>query len=150
MNLQKLYNPIVIWLLRSPLHGFMDTSTILVTMTGRRSGKKYTVPVSYVRDGDTLLIISQKEHTWWKNLRGGAQVSLFMKGRFLNARGVTFTDTETIANKLLLVLQQFPRYQKRIHIKLDADGQPENPEAFKRFVQDVIIVQLRELVEIAA
>ena len=150
MNWQKLYNPIVILLLRSPLHSLMDKSTILITFTGRKSGKKYTVPVSYVRDGDTLLIISQKEHTWWKNLRGGAQVSLFMKGRFLNARGVTFTDTETIANKLLLVLQQFPRYQKRIHIKLDADGQPENLEAFKRFVLDVIIVQLSELVEIAA
>jgi hypothetical protein len=46
MNWQKLYNPIVIWLLRSPLHSLMDKSTILVTITGRKSGKIYTVPVS--------------------------------------------------------------------------------------------------------
>ena len=56
MNWQKLYNPIIIWLLRSPLHSLMDKSTILVTITGRKSGKKYTIPVSYMRDGDTLFM----------------------------------------------------------------------------------------------
>jgi len=66
MNWQKLYNPIVIWLLHSPLHSLVDKSTILVTITGRKSGKMYTVPVSYIRDGDMLFMISQREHTWWK------------------------------------------------------------------------------------
>jgi deazaflavin-dependent oxidoreductase (nitroreductase family) len=150
MNWQKLYNPFVIWLLRSPLHNLMDKSTILITITGRKSGKNYTIPVSFIRDGDTLLVISQKEHTWWKNLRGGTQVTLLMQGHTLKARGETFTDTETVANKLLKFLQQFPRYQKLIHVKLDANGQPENPEAFNRLAQDMIIVQMRELVEVAA
>ena len=53
-------------------------------------------------------------------------------------------------NKLLLFLQQFPSYQKLIHITLFANGQPEDPEAFQRFVQDMIIVQMKELVEVAA
>lgn len=150
MNWQKLYNPIVIWLLHSPLHSFMDKSTLVITVTGRKSGKLYTVPVSYMRDGETLLVISQREHSWWKNLSGGTHVTLSMQGHTMNARGETFTATETVANKLLLVLQQFPSYQKLIHVKLDANGQPENPETFKRFVQAVIIVQLRELVEVAA
>ena len=69
MNWQKLYNPIIILLLCSPLHSLIDKSMMLITLTGRKSGKKYTFPVSYVRDGDTLLMISQREHTWWKNLR---------------------------------------------------------------------------------
>ena len=150
MNWQKLYNPIVIWLLHSPLHSLIDKSTILVTITGRKSGKIYTFPVSFIRDGDTLLMISQREHAWWKNLRGGAQVTLYIQRHTLKARGETFTDTETVTNKLLLFLQQFPRYQRLISIKLDANGQPENPEAFKRFAQDMIIVQMRELVEVAA
>lgn len=150
MNWQKLYNPIVIWLLHSPLHSFMDKSTLLITVTGRKSGKLYTVPVSYIRDGEMLLVISQREHMWWKNLRGGTHVTLYMQGHTMSARGETFTDTETVANKLLLFLQQFPRYQELIHVKLDANGQPENPETFKRFVQAMIIVQLRELVEATA
>ena len=150
MNWQKLYNPIVIVLLRSPLHSLMDKSTILITFTGRKSGKKYTVPVSYVRDGDTLMMISQREHSWWKNLRGGAQVALYLQGHTLRARGDVFTDAETVANKLLLFLGQFPGYQRLMHMKLAANGQPENPEAFQRFAQEMVIVQMKELEEVAA
>src|SRR6516225_3328280 len=150
MNWQKLYNPIVILLLHSPLHSFMDKSTILITLTGRKSGKKYTFPVSYVRDGDTLMMISQREHSWWKNLRGGAPVTLYIQGHTLKARGEVFTDAETVANKLLLFLQQFPNYQRLIHIKLAANGQPEDLEAFQRFAKGMVIVQMKEQVEVAA
>ncbi len=150
MNWQKLYNPIVILLLHSPLHSLMDKSTILITITGRKSGKKYTIPVSYVRDGDTLMMISQREHSWWKNLRGGAQVTLYLQGRILKATGEVFTDAETVANKLLLFLRQFPGYQKLMHMKLAANGQPDNPEAFQRIARNMIIVQMKELVEVAA
>jgi deazaflavin-dependent oxidoreductase (nitroreductase family) len=150
MNWQKLYNPIVILILRSPLHSLMDKSTILITLTGRKSGKKYTFPVSYMRDGDTLMMISQREHSWWKNLRGSAQATLYMQGHLSKASAEVFTDAESVANKLLLFLQQFPSYQSHIHIKLAANGQPENPEAFQRFAQGMVIVQMKELVEVAA
>jgi len=150
MNWQKLYNPIVILLLHSPFHRIMDKSTILITITGRKSGKTYTIPVSYVRDGDTLMMISQREHSWWKNLRGGAQVRLYLQGRTLKARGEVFADAETVANKLLLFLRQFPGYQRLMHMKLAANGQPENAEAFQRFARDMVIVQMKELVNVAA
>ena len=150
MNWQRLYNPIVIWLLQSPLHSFLDKSTILITFIGRKSGKTYTIPVSYVRDGDTLMMISQKEHTWWRNLRGSAQVTLYLQGHTLKARGEVFTHAQTVANKLLLFLQHFPGYQRHMHMKLAANGQPENPEAFQRFAQGMVIVRMKELVEVAA
>jgi hypothetical protein len=41
MQIQTMYNPIVIHLLRSPLHGLMSESTMLVTYTGHRSGRTY-------------------------------------------------------------------------------------------------------------
>ena len=96
------------------------------------------------------MMISQREHSWWKNLQGGAEVTLYMQGHILKARGEVFTDAETVANKILLFLRQFPGYQRLIHIKLAANGQPENPEAFQRFAQDMIIVHMKELVEVAA
>jgi deazaflavin-dependent oxidoreductase (nitroreductase family) len=150
MNWQRLYNPIVVFLLHSPLHSLMDKSTVLITFTGRKSGKRYTIPVSYVRDGDTLTMISQREHTWWKNLRGGAQITLYKEGHTSKASGEVFTDAETVANKLLLFLQKFPGYQRLIHIKLNPNGQPEDPEAFQRFAKDMVIVLMKELVEVAA
>lgn len=75
--------------------------------------------------------------------------SLYARAHFESQREV-FTDSETVANKLLLFLQQFPRYQSLIHINLITNGQPENPEAFKRFAQGIVIVQMKELVGVAA
>lgn len=150
MNWQKLYNPFVIALLRSPLHGLLDQHTMLITVTGCKSGKSYTFPVSYVREGENLLVISQKDRTWWKNLRGGAQVLVSLQGHTLQARGETFTDTEMGAKILLQILQSVPAYQRLLHLTLDATGQPEHPEALTRLAQDHVIVRMRELVELAA
>src|SRR5215213_1728507 len=80
MPWQTLYNPLVNALLRSSLHGFMGRSTLLFTYTGRKSGKAYTTPVNYLRDGDTLLVVSSCEHIWWKNLRAGAPVAVRVRG----------------------------------------------------------------------
>ncbi len=64
MRMQKLYNPVVIRLLRSPLHGVMSGYTMLITFTGRRSGKEYTTPISDVRDGEEeLLTVRAREHS---------------------------------------------------------------------------------------
>ncbi len=81
MRWQRLYNPFVVALLRSPLHGFMSGSTMLLTYAGCKSGKAYTTPVNYLRDGDTLLVVSSRKHIWWKNLRGGAPVTARVRGQ---------------------------------------------------------------------
>jgi deazaflavin-dependent oxidoreductase (nitroreductase family) len=150
MNWQKLYNPIVIWLLRSPLRRLLDKNTMVISVSGRRSGKHYTFPVSYIRDGETLLVISQKDRTWWKNLQGGTRVTVLVQGHTLQARGETFTDTEMAANILLQILQRVPAYQRLLHVPLAADGQPEHPEDLTRLAQAHVIVRMSELTEIAA
>jgi deazaflavin-dependent oxidoreductase (nitroreductase family) len=150
MNWQKLYNPIMTWLLRSPLHRLLDKNTMVITVSGRRSGKHYTFPVSYIHDGETLLVISQKDRTWWKNLQGSAMGTLFVQGHTLQARGETFTDTQVATNILLQILQRVPAYQRFLHVPLAADGQPEHPEDLTRLAQAHVIVRMRELTEIAA
>ena len=150
MNCQKLYNPIVIWLLRSPLHSLMDKHTMLITVTGSKSGKLYTFPVSYIRDGETLQVISQRDRTWWKNLQGGAEVTVFLQGHTLQARGETCTDTEMAAKILLQILQHVPAYQRLLHLPLAASGHPEHPEDLTRLAQDHVIVRMREITALAA
>lgn len=81
MRLQKLYNPIVAGILRSPLHGGMSKSVMLLSYRGRRSGRIFTTPISYVRDGKDLLAVASRDHAWWKDLRGGAPVRVRVRGR---------------------------------------------------------------------
>ena len=50
------------------------TKVLLLTTTGRKSGKRYTTPLSYVDDGDNLVIIasnggSDRDPDWWRNLK---------------------------------------------------------------------------------
>jgi deazaflavin-dependent oxidoreductase (nitroreductase family) len=150
MNWQKLYNPFVIFLLRSPLHNLVGKNMMLITVTGRKSGKRYTIPVSSIRDGETWLVISLKDRTWWKNLQGGSEVTVSLQGHSWKARGEAFTDTETVAKTLLLILQRVPGYQRLYHLKLDTTGQPEHPEDLTRLAQDRVIVRVRELSALAA
>ncbi len=44
------------FVLRLPFQTPMSRRLILLRYTGRKSGRSYTVPVSYVEQGDTLLI----------------------------------------------------------------------------------------------
>ncbi len=69
-------NSFVSLLLRSPLHGFVSGNTMLVSVTGRKTGRVVTIPVNYVQEGDILWVLSYRERTWWRNLLTGAPVTL--------------------------------------------------------------------------
>lgn len=92
----KLNNPFMKWLLRSPLHGIVSRSFMLITFTGRKSGRAYTTPVQYAQDGSTLYVVTSQGYTWWKNLRGGANVTLHVRGKALRGRAVTETDPQAV------------------------------------------------------
>jgi hypothetical protein len=63
MNLTNIFNPFMIWLLRSPLHKIASKNALLITFTERKSGKKYTTPVNYVIDGNVIFITSLRSRS---------------------------------------------------------------------------------------
>jgi hypothetical protein len=76
--------------LHSPLHSVFSQNTLLITMTGLKTGQEYSVPVNYVQDGNTLYIISKRYRTWWRNLRGGRPVRVWLRGT--QTKGQATTD----------------------------------------------------------
>ena len=119
------FNPIVTWLLRSPLHGFVSKGTILVTVTGRKSGNSISTPTNFLRDGETLWVISWRERTWWRNLRGGAAVKVLLDGKELSGQGVVIEGQEEVANSLCDYVRMTPGMGRYINIKVDKSGQPD-------------------------
>jgi F420H(2)-dependent quinone reductase len=57
-RLLAVANVFVRLVLRSPLHFMLSDNVLLLTYTGRRSGKRYTNPVSYSRAGDVVTIFT--------------------------------------------------------------------------------------------
>lgn len=142
MALTNIFNPFMILLLRSPLHVLVSKSTLLITFTGRRSGKSYTTPVNYALDGDTLYIVSLRSRTWWKNLRGGSQAGIRLMGHNLEATGEVVEDYRNVAIQLMAYLQRVPHYARYFKVRLDKGGYP-NPEDVARVAKDRVIIHLR-------
>ena len=69
---------------------------MLISFTGRKSGKVYTTPVEYMRDENTLTVFTQRQRTWWKNLQGGADVTVRLRGHDLSGQAQTILDEVTI------------------------------------------------------
>jgi deazaflavin-dependent oxidoreductase (nitroreductase family) len=53
---------------------------LLLTFTGRKSGKAFTTPLRYVQEGETLRLLVVRS-PWWKNLVGEAAVQVLLRGQ---------------------------------------------------------------------
>ena len=76
-------NPLVTAVLRSPVHWILSFGLMLITVTGRRTGRRYTIPVGYQRDGVvlTILVSEAPKKQWWRNFHAPAPVELHVQGR---------------------------------------------------------------------
>jgi hypothetical protein len=83
--MNRSLNVVLRSLLRSPLHGLVSGRLVLLTVTGRRSGREYTFPVGFSEDPGagsvTIGVGWPSRKRWWRNLRGdGAAVRLRLRG----------------------------------------------------------------------
>lgn len=134
-------NVVVRLLLRSPLHFLLSGDLMLLTYTGRTSGKSYTIPVAYAREGDVVTVFTY--HAWWKNLPGGASVVVEVKHRRFCGTAEVIRDDETaITTALLAYLQAHPAAARGYNVPLDAKRQAD-PDAVRRAAQFVVMVRVR-------
>ncbi len=137
------YNVFIKWVLRSPLHGVLSANMVLVSYAGRKSGKLYDTPVNYVRDGDSLTITSYRERRWWRNLVGGAPVTLRLQGHDVKGMANAIVgDPQAIANELYGYLQKAPGVAKYFGVSLGSEGKPIYEDVV-RAAQDRIVVKVQ-------
>ena len=122
------YNPIMQQVLRSPLHGLLSGNMMLIKFTGRKSGKPYSVPTNYVRDGDDLWVVSLRRRTWWRNLRGGTPVAVCLCGQELKGTAEVVDGELTVAVSLYAYLQRAPQAARYLDVQLDPAGQPQRDD----------------------
>lgn len=85
--MNHLANPIVRALLHSPLHGLLSRAVMLITVTGRHTGTRYTLPVQYARQANTVYVFSPGDRRWWRNLNDGGPVTLRIGSETLTGVG---------------------------------------------------------------
>ena len=94
-RVQGLVTGFHVWLYRATGgrigHYLGKVPTLLLTTTGRKSGKRYTTPLTYVRDGADLVLIASNGGTaaqpsWWLNLQAHSETSVQVGAQTLRVR----------------------------------------------------------------
>lgn len=80
------WNPLVVAVLRSPFHWLLSYGLMLITLTGRRSGRAYTIPVGYQKDGDVITVLASEAPSkhWWRNFQTPSEVGVRLRGKDLS------------------------------------------------------------------
>src|SRR5581483_3154158 len=91
LRFQTMVNRIVRALLAAPVLGrLVGRRLVTLYIVGRKSGRRYTIPVAYLRDGDELVIGSP--FAWVRNLRSGEPIDVRLRGRRRRADVQVITD----------------------------------------------------------
>ena len=133
-------NDFVTFFLRTPLHVFMG-NTMLITVTGCKTGKKYSTPVGFYREGDWLWVMTSRDRTWWRNVKNGADVSLLLKGKTVNAFAEAELNDEAVQKHLLDYIRHVPMAAKPLGIRIENEA--PNAEDITRVAKDRLFVKIK-------
>lgn len=133
-------NNFVKFFLRTPLYIFMG-NTMLITVTGCKTGKKYTTPVGFYRDGETLWVISSRDRTWWRNVQDGAQVEMRIHGKDVTGFANAVLDEVVVANQIGDYVKHVPMAAKPLGVRME-NGEPY-PEDMTRLAQERMFVRIK-------
>jgi len=135
-------NPIMIWLLRSPLHRLVSRSTMLVTYQGRISGRQITLPVNYVRYGEQVLVLSVRKRAWWRNFRTASTAVLRLQGRDLPVQGAVVEDETELLAGLAVFFKGMPQAARFLKIWFDDQGEPD-PEDLRQAAEGRVLLRFK-------
>jgi hypothetical protein len=136
----KLMNPLMKALLYSPFHGRVSKSLMLLSFTGRKSGKKFTTPVGYLRQDRTIIVFTHSP--WWKNMIGGAPVSMRIQGK--NTTGVARPVNDPVEIKSMVRnLMASSSEDRARQMGFWVDDLDASPQEIQKAVAGTILVKIQ-------
>ena len=83
-------NGVVDVVLRSRFHWLLSRGLTLITVTGRRSGRRYTIPVGYLETVDAVVVLvgDAPSKTWWRNYIDPGPIEVTLRGVPRSGRAV--------------------------------------------------------------
>ena len=139
----KTLNPFVKALLRSPLHGIASKNIALLHFRGRKSGREFVTPLSYVRENGTVCLLSANGTRWWMNFREeGTPVSIEIARETVAGKAKLWEgDSEALRERVRRYLTTLPRDAKVYGIKLDESRRPVE-ESLAKAAPELVFVEV--------
>jgi hypothetical protein len=126
MAAQRAVNRVMLGLLRTPLLSrAIGSRLVTLYVVGRKSGRRYTIPVAYTRQGHDLLVGTP--FGWGRNLRTGEPLSIRLKGRRRQADVRVYSGEADVTGAYATMCRDNKAFANFNKIGFEADGKP-NPE----------------------
>ncbi len=137
----KVWNPMMKWMLRSPLHSRISKRIMIITFMGRKSGREYSTPVSYFREGNQVICFTHSP--WWKNIANGAEVKVRIQGEDFKGHAVAIKDDVDLKmDNLAKMMRAVPGDSRFHNVQFDENGEPRR-EDIERAVQEAVMIHIQ-------
>jgi deazaflavin-dependent oxidoreductase (nitroreductase family) len=137
----RVVNPVMKALLRSPMHSIASGSLALLHFRGRKSGREFVTPLSYLRENGTVSLMSAHGPRWWMNLReNGTPVSIEIARETHTGKARLWEgDSEELRERVRRFISALPRDARIYGIKLDENRKPVEASLAKAAPQLVFV-----------
>src|SRR5262245_1987421 len=142
-------NPLLRWLLASRWHGAMSDRILLLRITGRRTGRRYTIGVGYAEAGDgtlDVLVSDASNRTWWRNFIGGGPVDVVLRGgehtAHATAHRAPSPDFKAIADRSMTAIVGASGAQRFFAVAAPVPGQGLRQEELERLAGFAVAVSI--------
>lgn len=148
MRIENLFyaalNPLVQGLLRSPMHGIASANLCVFHYRGRRSGRPFTTPLSFMQEGSLVRLLSSHNTRWWNNfLDGPVNVEIEIARKTYPASALTLVeDGPEYREGIRAFLTAVPRDARVYGIKLDENRKPREQD-IENAAGHVVVVEVR-------
>lgn len=115
-------NPLIGGLLGSRLHWIASRGLLLLTVTGRRSGRRYSIPVGYEQERATLVVrVSHAARkNWWRNYLESRPVEMVLRGRRATGQALVLDPgSEEFTERLASAFERIPMLDRQFGVRFD-------------------------------
>jgi hypothetical protein len=132
-------NSLMRWALTTPgIQAWVGQGVALLMFTGRKSGKTYTIPVSYHREDDNVTVITKKVRNWWRNFESPAEVELRLAGDSYTGKAEAKTGDDEVLEFMLDYLDKRPIDAKAYGLAKDEITR----EKVARILPHIVVIQI--------
>ena len=135
----KLALGFMAFLLRRDWMGPASDMLMVITTTGRKTGKRHSIPIGYIRDREDIVVLSSKNPSnWFRNVLANGTATLEIKKEKFDVQGELITD-EAERQRIFAIHKLNTKYFKA-NFKVELDS-PES--VLQEALADRIFIRFR-------
>jgi ligand-binding sensor domain-containing protein len=99
--------------------------------------------VGFYKDGEDLWVLTNRDRTWWRNVIAGAEVSLLLQGKTVQALAGVELEKGLVEERTLDYIRRIPMAARSLGIRVES--KTPNLEDVARVAEDRLFVKIKPI-----